>query len=109
MEGIARRTPTRSPFNFTSSASTSGMLRGCALSSTRDLMIHLMAAAHHRASRLNHDSGALGDVRMKRLIKVLLTVLFGRPRTPPWPWENPPRRRLAATSGRKHLRGFRLD
>jgi hypothetical protein len=43
---------------------------------------------------------------MKRLIKVLLTVLFGRPRTPPWPWENPPGRRLAATSGRKHLRGF---
>ncbi len=59
-------------------------------STTRDLMIHLMVAA-------------------QRLIKVLLTVLFGRPRTPPWPWENPPGRRLAATSGRKHLRGFRLD
>src|SRR5262249_39221791 len=46
---------------------------------------------------------------MKRLIEVLLIVLFGRPRTPPWPWENPPGRRLAATSGRKRLRGFRLD
>jgi len=46
---------------------------------------------------------------MKRLIEVLLIVLFGRPRTPPWPWENPSGRRFAATSGRKHLRGFRLD
>ena len=40
-----------------------------------------------RTARIRR-SGALGDVRMKRLIKVLLTVLFGRPRTPPWPWEN---------------------
>jgi hypothetical protein len=41
---------------------------------------------------------------MKRLIKVLLIVLFGRPRTPPWPWENPPgedspRRQAGRTCG----------
>ena len=41
--------------------------------------------------------------------RAVLTVWFGRPRTPPWPWENPPGRRLPATSDRKHLRGFRLD
>jgi len=29
------------------------------------------------------------------LIKVLLTVLFGRPRTPPWPWEKVERRRVS--------------
>src|SRR5439155_24414291 len=29
------------------------------------------------------------------LIKVLLTVLFGRPLTPPWPWEKEERRRVS--------------
>ena len=43
---------------------------------------------------------------MKRLIEVLLAGLFGRPRTPPWPWENPPGRRLPATSDRSTCGGF---
>ena len=29
------------------------------------------------------------------LTKVLLTVLFGRPLTPPWPWEKVERRRVS--------------
>jgi len=46
---------------------------------------------------------------LRGIVLAGLPERFGRPRTPPWPWENPTGRRLAATSGRKHLRGFRLD
>jgi hypothetical protein len=41
-----------------------------------------------------------GDLSMKRLIRVLLTVLFGRPLTPPWPWENVDRRRVSSAQRR---------